>query len=209
MLLAVLLRIRSIASFLNKAKHLIAFEYILVCEIRTVKYKMVPSTRNGCCGTGPRKTPLEAMNDPPEKVLYALCLQSPENSEKKAGYIATVDADPSSPTYSTVLHRLYTWDLEDELHHFGWNSCVSCTDPAIKRRYLIVPSLKSGNIYIVDTIDQVKLSISKQISGSSIAEQFNLTYPHTVHCIPSGQVMISYMGDAKGNFVVKYIITKF
>ncbi|GAV00978.1 hypothetical protein RvY_11757 [Ramazzottius varieornatus] len=159
---------------------------------------MAPPDPESCCYSGPRKTPLEAMNDPPEKVLYVLCLQSPENRKTVCDYIATVDADPSSPTYSTVLHRLYTQDLNDEVHHFGWNSCVSCTDPAIKRRYLIIPVLKSGNIYIVDTIDPVKLSISKVMSGRDIADRFNLTYPHTTHCIPSGQVMISYMGDAEG-----------
>ena len=61
---------------------------------------------------------------------------------QKPDYLATVDVDPSSPTYSKVIHRLPVPYLEDELHHSGWNSCSSCHgDPSAVRRYLIVPSL--------------------------------------------------------------------
>ena len=60
----------------------------------------------------------------------------------KPDFLATVDVDPSSPTYSKVIHRLPVPYLGDELHHFGWNSCSSCYgDPSAVRRYLILPSL--------------------------------------------------------------------
>lgn len=56
-----------------------------------------------CCGAGSGNGgPLEAMNEPKEKILYVLCLQPPELEHSVAGYIATVDADSSSATYGQV-----------------------------------------------------------------------------------------------------------
>ncbi len=44
----------------------------------------------------------------------------------KPDYLACVDLDPQSPTYSTVTHRVAMPNVGDELHHFGWNACASC-----------------------------------------------------------------------------------
>jgi len=42
-------------------------------------------------------------------------------------------------------------NLKDELHHSGWNACSSCFGDATKRRNrLILPSLISSRIYVVD-----------------------------------------------------------
>ncbi len=61
---------------------------------------------------------------------------------EKPDYLATIDADPESPTYSKVVHRLPTTHLGDELHHSGWNACSSCHgDPGAQRRFLVLPSL--------------------------------------------------------------------
>jgi selenium-binding protein 1 len=38
----------------------------------------------------------------------------------------------------------------------------------------------------------------KVIQPGEIAEKANLSAPHTVHCLPSGEVMISMLGNAKG-----------
>ena len=60
----------------------------------------------------------------------------------KPDYLATVDVDPSSPSYSKVIHRLPVPYLGDELHHSGWNACSSCHgDSSQQRRYLVLPSL--------------------------------------------------------------------
>lgn len=60
----------------------------------------------------------------------------------KPDYLATVDVDPNSPTYSKVIHRLPVPNLGDELHHSGWNSCSSCHgDPSAQRRFLVLPAL--------------------------------------------------------------------
>lgn len=50
----------------------------------------------------------------------------------------------------------------DELHHFGWNACVSCKDPRASHKYLIIPGFFSGNIHVVDvTTDPLKPKIIK------------------------------------------------
>jgi len=50
-----------------------------------------------------------------------------------------------------VIHRLPMPNVGDELHHSGWNACSSCFGDATKKRNrLILPSLISSRIYVVD-----------------------------------------------------------
>lgn len=50
-----------------------------------------------------------------------------------------------------MIHRLPMPNLRDELHHSGWNACSSCFgDASKKRNRLILPSLISSRIYVVD-----------------------------------------------------------
>lgn len=50
-----------------------------------------------------------------------------------------------------VIHRLPMPNVGDELHHSGWNTCSSCFgDTTKKRNRLILPSLISSRIYVVD-----------------------------------------------------------
>ena len=41
-------------------------------------------------------------------------------------FLATIDVDPKSESYSKVIHRLEMPGIGDELHHMGWNACSSC-----------------------------------------------------------------------------------
>ncbi|XP_055341592.1 methanethiol oxidase-like [Paramacrobiotus metropolitanus] len=162
----------------------------------------------GCCGGGDGmqavRSPAQCMDAPREKLMYVSCIQSPQGliaglvKDKKPDYLATVDIDPASATFCQVVHRLYMPDADDELHHFGWNACVSC--PNTPRRYIVLPGFFSGNIHIVDaTTDPCRPQLIKQIKGKDIAEKYNVSYPHTVHCIPSGDVMIHTLGNAQGD----------
>ncbi|KAL5651198.1 hypothetical protein ACJX0J_036656, partial [Zea mays] len=119
----------------------------------------------------------------------------------KLDYLATVDLDPSSPTYSQVIHRLPVIHIGDKLHHSGWNSCSSCHgDPSAKRRFLILPSLLSGRVYVVDTATDPRTpSLHKVVESEDIAENIGLGFPHTSHCLASGDIMISCLGDKEGN----------
>lgn len=151
-----------------------------------------------CCGPGYASV-ADAIKAEPEKLLYAIALYT-GTEVAEPDYLATIDVEPNSPTYSQVIHRLPMPYLSDELHHFGWNACSSCHDDATKvRNYLVIPALRSSRIYILDTADAKAPKFHKVIEPEEIIAKTNLTAPHTVHCLANGQVMISMLGDAAGN----------
>lgn len=151
-----------------------------------------------CHGPG-YASPQEAMRAPREKVIYAIALYVGTEVEKP-DYLATVDVDPESPTYSQVIHRTPMPNVGDELHHFGWNACSSCHgEEGKERRFLIVPGQRSSRIHIIDTAEERAPKLHKVIEPEKIIEKTNLTAPHTVHCLADGHVMISMLGDAEGN----------
>lgn len=144
-------------------------------------------------------SPQEAAKALREKDMFVTALRVGIDGGKN-DYLATVDVDPASPTYSKVVSRLAMPHAGDELHHFGWNACSSChADPAHTRRYLIVPGLKSGRIHVIDTANPRDLKMHKVIEPELIAAKTNLSAPHTVHCLPDGTIMLSMLGDASGN----------
>ncbi len=143
-------------------------------------------------------SPTAAMKGPREKLLFVSCTYA-NTGINKPDYLAVVDVDPESKTYSQVVHRLNMPKVGDELHHFGWNICSSCHGQPGERRYLIVPGLKSSRIHIVDAKDPLNLKMHKVIEPEEIAKAADLSAPHTVHCLPSGEVMISMLGNAKGD----------
>ncbi|KHG08453.1 Selenium-binding 2 -like protein [Gossypium arboreum] len=154
-----------------------------------------------CKRTGPGYgTPLEAMSGPKEALIYVPCVYNGTGREKP-DFLATVDVDPNSPTYSKVIHRLSLPYIGDELHHTGWNACSSYHgDPSSDRRFLILPSLLSGRIYVIDTQKNPKApSLHKVVEPEHIIEKTGLAYPHTSHCLANGDIMISFLGDKDGN----------
>lgn len=151
-----------------------------------------------CHGPG-YASPLTAMQAERERVLYTVALYDGTGVEAP-GYLATIDVDPSSPSYAQVIHRTIMPNLGDELHHFGWNACSSCHGDEHKaRRFLVVPGFRSSRIYILDTADQRAPRLHKVIEPEAIKAKTNLSAPHTVHCLADGHVMISMLGDAAGN----------
>ena len=56
-----------------------------------------------CCGPG-YASPAEAMQAPREKLLYTIALYVGTGLQKP-DYVATIDADPESGTYSQVIGR--------------------------------------------------------------------------------------------------------
>ncbi len=145
-------------------------------------------------------TPADAMKAPRETLAYVPAIYVGTNSKKHPDYMATVDVDPHSKTYGQVVHRAEMPTPGDELHHFGWNACSSCHgDDHHHRRFLVVPGLGSSNIHILDAKDPRKPKLIKTISAESIAKKTSLTMPHTVHCLADGTIMISMLGDTRGN----------
>ncbi len=142
-------------------------------------------------------SPQEALKAPREKYLFVACTYA-NTGIKQPDYLAVIDADPKSPTYSQVVQRLSMPNVGDELHHFGWNICSSCHGRPGDRRFLIVPGLASGRIHIIDAKEPTHLKLHKVIEPETIAKEVDLSAPHTVHCLASGEIMISMLGNAKG-----------
>src|SRR5436309_2024480 len=150
------------------------------------------------CGPG-YASPQESMKAEREKTLYTVGLYGGTGIQAP-DYLATVDVDPASATYSQVIHRTQLPGMDDELHHFGWNACSSChNDEGKSRRFLIAGGLRSGRIYVLDTADARAPKLHKVIEPEEIKARTNLSSPHTVHCLADGHVMISMLGDADKN----------
>ncbi len=138
-------------------------------------------------------TPDAATKSPPEKLAYVTGVYA-GTGVNKPDFLATIDVDPNSKTYSQIIHRLPMPNVGDELHHFGWNACASCHGVRA-RRYLIIPGLVSGRIHIVDTENPREPQIREVIEAKEILRKTKLTAPHTVHCLADGQIMISMLGN--------------
>jgi len=152
---------------------------------------------SSCCGGPGYKSPQEAMkHGPREEILYTLCVQP---DQTKQDYLAVIDVSPSSPTYCQVIYRCHMTHSGDEVHHFGWNSCSSCYGDVTKRRdKLVVPCLGSDRIYILDVGGNPRAPTIHKVLEPEEMHAFGVATPHTTHCLPSGDIMISTMGTVEG-----------
>lgn len=145
-------------------------------------------------------TPADAIKAPRETVAYVPAIYAGTDI-KKPDYLATIDLDPDSSTYSQVIHRLHMPNVGDELHHFGWNSCSSChgQEGTPGRRHIVLPGISSSRIHIVDTVDPRSPTMTHIVAPEVIKQKTGLSAPHTVHCLASGEIMISMLGNADGS----------
>jgi methanethiol oxidase len=97
-----------------------------------------------------------------------------------------------------IIHETPMPNVGDELHHFGWNRCSSaCHGP--DRSHLIVPGFRSSRIHILDVAsDPRRPQIEKVIEPDELVDKTGYTRPHTVHCMPGDNVVISMLGDREG-----------
>ncbi|WP_254767917.1 selenium-binding family protein [Salinilacihabitans rarus] len=133
-----------------------------------------------------------------EKVAYVVSLHTGTDVDAP-DFLAVVDVDPESATYREIIDRIEMPTRGDELHHFGWNACSSsCHAEGLERQYLVVPGNRSSRIHVVDTADRENPELVKVIEPEEVFEH-DLSAPHTVHCIPGGEIMISMLGNADGD----------
>ncbi|KAL8612336.1 Methanethiol oxidase [Nucella lapillus] len=154
------------------------------------------------CNNGPGyKSPLDAMRyGPREKIVYLPCVVPPDVRKERSNYLATVNVDPDSPDFCKVIHRLFMPYPADELHHSGWNYCSSCFgDSSKKRDKLILPVLDGDRVIIVDVSEERAPKIHKIVEGVDVRNKTGLGSPHTSHCLPTGEIMISAVGDKDDN----------
>ncbi len=133
----------------------------------------------------------------PETLAYVMGLYVGTDIDAP-DFLAVVDLDPESDTYSEIVNTLPMPNRGDELHHFGWNACSSsCHVEGMQRRHLLVPGQRSSRIHVVDTVDRRNPEIVKVIEPDEVFEQ-DLSAPHTVHCAPGGKILLSMLGDSEG-----------
>jgi selenium-binding protein 1 len=142
-------------------------------------------------------TPADARKSPRETLAYVVATYAGIDP-KKPDYLATIDLDPQSKTFSQVVHRLPMPHPGDELHHFGWNACASCHGVRA-RRYLIIPGLVSSRLHVVDTAEPRAPALHKVIEPKEVIQKTKLTAPHTVHCLADGRIMVAMLGNENGN----------
>ena len=143
----------------------------------------IPSTRR------PRRPPPPR---PRSSSISRACTRGPACDEPD--FLAVVDAEEGR-----IVHRLPMPNVGDELHHFGWNRCSSaCHGP--DRSHLIVPGFRSSRIHVVNVADDPRRPrMEKVIEPDELVRATGLTRPHTVHCMPGENIVISMLGDADGN----------
>ncbi|TYL39470.1 selenium-binding protein [Natronococcus pandeyae] len=133
-----------------------------------------------------------------EKLAYVMSLYAGTDVDEP-DFVAVVDLDPDSETYCEIVDRVEMPNRGDELHHFGWNACSSsCHVEGLERRHLIVPGQRSSRIHVVDTKERRNPELVEVIEPEEVFE-YDLSAPHTVHCVPEGKIIISMLGDADGD----------
>ncbi|QIB73873.1 selenium-binding protein [Halogeometricum borinquense] len=143
-------------------------------------------------------TPQAAIEESePESVAYVMGLYVGTDVDAP-DFMAVVDVDPDSETYQEIINRVEMPNRGDELHHFGWNACSSsCHLGGLERRYLIVPGNRSSRLHVIDTKNRRNPQIERVIEPDAVHE-YDLSAPHTTHCIPDGDIVISMLGNADG-----------
>ena len=144
-------------------------------------------------------SPKMATQAPAERLGYCAVLNVNGNPDQ----MTVVDLDPNSPTYSQIVSALDVPNVGDELHHFGWNACSSALcpyapHPHLERRYLVVPTLRTSRIYIMDTKpDPYHLKLVKTVEAEDIFARTGYSRLHTVHCGPDA-IYLNGIGSADG-----------
>ena len=100
--------------------------------------------------------------------------------------LVTVDVNPASPSYGTVINTLSVGG-RNEAHHSGF------TDD---RRYLWAAGLDTNKIFIFDVhTDPAKPTLHKTIT-SFVAKSGGVVGPHTTYALP-GRMMITGLSNNK------------
>jgi methanethiol oxidase len=153
----------------------------------------------------------------PDPTFYPSARHAMQAAPERHGYVATlnwengkpdgmavVDLDPQSPTYSQIVYQLDFPNIGDEIHHFGWNACSSALCPSsphphLERRYLLVPTVRSSRIYVIDTQpDPLSPQLVKTIEAEEIAKTAGYSRLHTVHCGPDAIYVNALGGTTDG-----------
>jgi len=153
-------------------------------------------------------SPRLAMEAPAERVAYVTAIDAMAAIGKPGKHrhdaLATVDLDSGSPTYGSIVSHGEVPSFGDELHHSGWNACSAslcpyAPHPHVERRYLLLPGLRSSNIFVFDIKpDPRKPQLVHTVTAEEIAKRAGYSRPHTLHCGPEG-IYVSALGNPEGD----------
>jgi len=144
----------------------------------------------------------EAAEAPREELAYVVAF---DRAGERPDALTVVDVDEASDSYGQVVGWQDTPGRGDELHHFGWNACSSALMHeghdmnGLARRYLLVPGLRSSQIYVFDTHpDPAQPTLRKTIDADELAAKAGYSRPHTLHCGPDG-IFMTCLGNGSGD----------
>lgn len=144
-------------------------------------------------------SPQEALKATPEEIVYVAGLHVGTGVDEP-DFLGVVDVKPESDTYGQITHRTSMPNVGDELHHYGWQVCSSACHSSLNRQYMVVPGFRSSRLHIVDVAsDPARPEIAKVIEPDEIKSKTGLSAPHTVHCMPGEIVVVSMLGNSKGD----------
>ena len=141
-----------------------------------------------------------AMSAAPEKFAY-MALLNPDAKNPDA--IAVIDLDPASKGYGSMIAGS-TCLAPATSSTTSVNACSSCLCPSsphphMKRRYLVVPGLRSSRIHILDTEpDPRRPRVVKVIEPAEMMAKTGYSRPHTAHCGPDG-IYVNAIGNKDGD----------
>lgn len=122
--------------------------------------------------------------DRQESYLYLFCVDADEHDND---FVAVIDVDPKSSTFSRIVSTLDLGSSANETHHWGY------TDD---RTRIWAGGLKSSRIWIIDiATDPAKPTIEAVLED--VPQQTGLSGPHTYYALP-GRMLISFLGSAEG-----------
>lgn len=123
--------------------------------------------------------------DRPEKYLYLFCVDA---DAKDNDFVAVIDVDPQSPTYTEILHTVDLGSKGNETHHWGY------TDD---RTRIWAGGLFSSRIWILDVAtDPARPRVEKVLED--VPRTTGLSGPHTYYALP-GRMLLSFLGAADGS----------
>ena len=143
---------------------------------------------------------------PPERLAYVAAIDPNAAVGRPGGHdaLATVDLDPGSSEFGTILGSVEVDTFGDELHHSGWNACSAALcpyapHPHVERRFLMLPALRSSNIFVFDVKpDPRRPKLVHTVTAEEIAHKTGYSRPHTLHCGPDA-IYVSALGNPAGD----------
>src|SRR5262245_60767780 len=119
-----------------------------------------------------------------EKYLYVYCVDA---DAKDNDFLAVIDTQKDSPTFSKVIHQLDLGSKGNETHHFGY------TDD---RTMIWGLTLFSNRVFLIDVAtDPARPKLVKTIED--IGAPAGLKSPHSAYALP-GRMLISFLSGKDG-----------